>query len=71
MINLPDDDGDWLAGGELDDDSDAGNDDLGTPSPLEEDSTREPSLDGSTRTVRRRHSTYWHHPERRRVSSAT
>ena len=63
MINLPDDDGRWLEGADLYD-SDSEREDEGLPIPDGE-------MDGDSlpgNGVRRRHSVYWHHPEKRRVS---
>jgi len=62
VINLPDDDGTWLEGADLDD-SDSEREDGGVSSPNGE-------MDGDTsgNGVRRRRSVYWHHPEKRRLS---
>jgi len=63
VINLPDDDDGWLGGADLDD-SDFEQEDGGASSPNgETDGDISPE-----QRVRRRHSVYWHHPEKRRVS---
>ncbi|KAF8326836.1 uncharacterized protein EI90DRAFT_3281600 [Cantharellus anzutake] len=60
IINLPDDDGDWIEGSGLgDSDSER---EGGSPSGEVEGG------ESSGRTAHRRRSVYWHHPEKRRVS---
>jgi hypothetical protein len=68
VINLPDDDGSWMAEPGHDDDSDS--DEIMSPSPPEEaaDGIESGEPAGSGVGVGPRRSTYWHHPERRRLS---
>ncbi|KAF8312131.1 DUF221-domain-containing protein [Clavulina sp. PMI_390] len=80
IMNLPDDDG-WISPGgeEADSDDDAGHSGGTTPTPPGQDNGSEspapaagPSGSGSAladQKVGRRTSTYWHHPDRKRVVS--
>jgi hypothetical protein len=67
VINLSDDDGYWMAE-DGHDDNDSDSDEIMTPSPPEAVDGVEPGGPVENGRVGRRHSTYWHHPERRRLS---
>ena len=71
-MNLPDDDG-WISAG-AEDDSDAdihGTSGGGTPSGEGEEGDEVLEERGDRRVARRRHSTYWHRPDRKRISRSS